>query len=409
MMKLLRSKYRLVDLVISCLFVILPFLSMPIILLQLRKNRRGFYAVLIAAFFGITASLLAPTGDLYRLYITYFDFQEMNFEGFLSFIQIKPDFLFYFILFIFAKIGLSIRLIIFGVVFSYVHLSLRLLLNARKEVQFGVMLLFIMQFDFLLQGLFLRFPLAMLLVIVAFLRNLNHKKGILIWLVLASMVHFAALITIPLYFLSKIKYRKLNMLFLLSLFIMPFGSYIFVFLTQSFIEYFPDIPLKLKIESYFLGYWALEYFDDRTWKALLQFYTERILYGLVLLYFILTKKNSRLRTLVIPFLILVNIFFSFPNLFSRYAVLPVFFGLYTIVSEYGKSPLTRLIKIGLVMIIPIVFGIRIVAQQKNIRAGYIPEILYSNVISLSFKTYDKAWLEKNIDKNTARPKNIESL
>ena len=101
---------------------------------------------------------------------------------------------------------------------------------------------------------------------------------------------------------------------LISLFIMPFGSYIFIFLTNHFIEYFPDIPLKLKIESYFLGYWALEYFDDRTWKALVQFYTERALYLVVLLYFIVTKNKNSYRPYVISFLILINVLFSFPNL-----------------------------------------------------------------------------------------------
>ncbi len=56
-----------------------------------------------------------------------------------------------------------------------------------------------------------------------------------------------------------------------------------------------------------------------------------------------------------------------------------------------------------------VFSIRIVAQQKNIRAGYIPQILYSNVGTLSLKTYDMEWINKHIDKDTARPKNIDSL
>lgn len=305
--------------------------------------------------------------------------------------------------------GLSIRLIIFGLVFSYFHLSFKLLLKQKAAVSAAFMILFVMQFDFLLQGLFLRFPLAMLIVIYAFIRNIEGRKWVLICLIIASMVHFAALVTIPLYFLSKIKARRLNILLLASLFIMPIGSYIFIFLTTHLLEYFPEIPLKLKLESYFLGYWALEYFDERTWKALLQFYTERVFYLLILLYFLLTKSTNKYRLQVIPFLILINVLFSFPNLFSRYSLLAIFFGLFTIIVEQRKTPISRFIKFGLIIIIPIVFGIRIVAQQKNIRIGYIPKILYSNVISLSIKKYDKQWIEKNIDKDTARPKNIESL
>ncbi len=408
-MKLLRSKYRTADITIGLLFLVLPFWTVPLAIFQFFKTRRSFYTLLISIFFGLTASLLAPTGDLYRLYITYFDFQESNFEGFLDLIALKPDFLFYLLLYVFAKIGLSIRLIVFGLVFTYFHLSFKLLLKQKVAVSAALMILFVMQFDFLLQGLFLRFPLSMLIVIYAFLRNMEERKWVLVWLIIASMVHFAALVTIPIYFLSRIKYRRLNILFLVSLFIMPFGSYIFIFLTTHFLEYFPEIPLKLKIESYFLGYWALEYFDDRTWKALLQFYAERVLYLFVLLYFLLTKNTNKYRLQVIPFLILINVLFSFPNLFSRYSILAIFFGLFTIIIEQRKTTISRFIKFGLIIIIPIVFGIRIVAQQKNIRIGYIPEVLYSNVISLSLKKYDKQWVEKNIDKDTARPKNIESL
>ena len=408
-MKLLGSKYRIADLTIGFLFLVLPFWTVPLAIFQFFKTRRSFYSVLISSFFGLVASLLAPTGDLYRLYITYFDFQESNFEEFLDFIALKPDFLFYLLLYVFVKLGLSIRLIIFGLVFSYFHLSFKLLLKQKVAVSAAFMILFVMQFDFLLQGLFLRFPLAMLIVIYAFIRNMEGRKWVLICLIIASMVHFAALVTIPLYFLSRIKARRLNILLLASLFIMPFGSYIFIFLTTHLLEYFPEIPLKLKLESYFLGYWALEYFDERTWKALLQFYTERVFYLLILLYFLLTKSTNKYRLQVIPFLILINVLFSFPNLFSRYSLLAIFFGLFTIIAEQRKTSISRFIKYGLILIIPIVFGIRIVAQQKNIRIGYIPKILYSNVISLSIKKYDKQWIEKNIDKDTARPKNIESL
>lgn len=408
-MRKVLKKYHISDLVISAMFLLLPFWTIPLAVFQFLKTRRYCYIFLISAFFGLVASLLAPTGDLYRLYVTYYDFQEGNFDYFLALIEQKPDFLFYLILYVFAKLSISIRLLIFLMVFSYFQLSFRLLLRQSKYVKAAAILLFIMQFDFLLQGLFLRFPLAMLVVIYAFVRSLEAKKYALLWLVVASMIHFAALVTIPLYFLSRIKVKKLHILLLISLLIMPFGSYIFVFLTSHFLEYLPDIPLRSKIESYFLGYWALEYFEDRTWKFLLQFYTERLLYLLVLLYFLLTKNMSKYRLQVIPFLILINVLFSFPNLFSRYSLLAVFFGLFTIILEHRKTNTAQLIKYGLVIVIPIVFGIRIVAQQKNIRVGFIPKIIYSNVISLSFEKYDKQWIEKNIDKETARPKNIESL
>jgi hypothetical protein len=408
-MKLIPKKYHASDIVTAGLFILLPFWTLPLAVFQFIKTRRTFYALLISFFFGLTASLLAPTGDLYRLYIIYFDFQDSNFQDFLNYIEIKPDFLFYLLLYTFAKLGLSVRLIIFAIVFSYFHISFKLLLKQVTVISAGVIILFVMQFDFLLQGLFLRFPMAMLIVIYAFIRNLEGRKYVLIWLIIASMVHFAALITIPLYFLSKLRLKKLNILFLISLFVMPFGSYIFIFLTTHLLEYFPEIPLKLKIESYFLGYWALEYFEDRTWKFLVQFYTERLLYILLLLYFVLTKKSNKYRLQVIPFLILINVLFSFPNLFSRYASLAIFFGLYTLIIEQGKSTISRFIKLAVIIIIPVVFSIRIVAQQKNIRAGYIPKVLYTNVVSLSFKKYDKQWIEKNIDKETARPKNIESL
>ncbi|WKK66709.1 EpsG family protein [Lutimonas zeaxanthinifaciens] len=408
-MKLATSKLYASDLVVGVLFLITPLWSLPFTIFQLFKTKRGFYTFLISVFFGLTASLLAPTGDLYRLYIIFFDFQNTSLKGLFSFISLKPDSLFYIILFLFAKIGLSLRILIFGVVFGYFQLSFRLLRNQNPAIKISVILLFVMQFDFLLQGLFLRFPLAMLIVIFAFVRKIEGKSLILFWLIIASMIHFAALVAIPLYFMTRISQNKLQKYLIYSLFIMPFGSYIFIFLTTHFIELFPDIPLKLKLQDYFLGYWALEYFEERTWKALVQFYSERALYVVILLYFILTKNKGKYRHQAIPFLIMINVLFSFPNLFSRYSVLALFFGLLTIVNEHRKTSMSKILKVSLIVLIPMVFSIRLVAQQKNIRAGYIPEIVYRNAISLSFKKYDKQWIEKNIDKETARPKNIKSL
>ena len=391
------------------LFFLLPFWSIPLVIFQLIKTRRVFYTILISAFFGLVASLLAPTGDLYRLYIMYFDFQEYDFDSFISFLSVKPDFLFYALLYVLAKLGLSIRIVIFLMIFSFFQLSFNLLLKQRKKINVLILLLFVMQFDFLLQGLFLRFPLAMLLVIYAFLNKLQGKKYSLLLLIIGSTIHFGALISIPIYFLSRLSLKKLNTALLLSLLIIPFGSYIFIFLTNNLLEWFPNIPFKEKLEDYFLGYWALEYFEERTWKALFQFYMERALYIVVLLYFIITKNKNTYRPYVISFLILINILFSFPNLFSRYAVLAIFFGLFTIIMEQKKSSVSQLIKMSLIILIPFVFSIRIVAQQKNIRVGYIPQILYSNVGTLSLKTYDMEWINKHIDKDTARPKTVKSL
>jgi hypothetical protein len=317
--------------------------------------------------------------------------------------------MFYLILYVFAQIGLSVRIIIFALIFSFFQLSFTLLLKQKREISILVVLLFILQFDFLLQGLFVRFPLAMLFVIYAFLNSIEGKKHAWILLVFASMIHFAALITIPVYFLSKVKFKKLNLYLLLSLFIIPFGSLILIFITGQLLQYLPETPLKTKIDAYFLGYWALEYFEERTWKALFQFYVERVFYLFILFYFLLTKDQNTYRRHTIPLLILINILFSFPNLFGRYALLPVFFGLYTIIQERKTSSISYFIKVGLAIIIPLVFTIRIVAQQKNIRVGYIPKVVYTNFISLSLKSYDKDWIIKNIDKETALPKTVKPL
>lgn len=408
-MTLIKNKYYTADLLLGFLFLIIPFWTIPLSLFQLFKTRRRFYAVLISVFFALTASLLAPTGDLYRIYITYFDFQEISFDALRIFLSTKPDFLFYLILYAFAQIGLSVRIIIFVLIYSFFQLSFDLLLKQKRQISMMVVMLFVLQFDFLLQGLFVRFPLSMLLVIYAFLKSIEGKKHAWILLVFASMIHFAALITIPLYFLSRVSFKKLNLLLLVSLFIMPFGSILLIFMTGQFLEYLPETVLTTKINDYFLGYWALEYFEERTWKALFQFYVERVFYVLVLIYFLLTKDQNAYRRHVIPFLILVNILFSFPNLFSRYALLPVFFGLYAIIQERRTSGISYVIKAGLAVIIPLVFTVRIVAQQKNIRAGFIPSVLYTNVIGISLKSYDKDWIIKNIDKDTALPKTVKPL
>lgn len=405
----LKSKIYVSDIFLGLSFLIVPFWSMILIMFQLFKTRRGFYTVLISSLFGITASLLAPTGDLYRLYITYFDFQNYDFNAFLGFIKYKPDFLFYALLYAFAKLGLSIRILIFLVVYGYFQLSFNLLLKQSGRIKVLVMLLFIMQFDFLLQGLFLRFPMAMLLVIYAYLNGLERRKNVLILLILASMIHFAALITIPIFYFTRLSFKKIQIALFCSILLMPFGSAIFSFLAELLLNWFPDMPLAEKLDEYFLGYWALEYFDERTWKALVQFYFERAFYLLILLYFLVTKQQGERRKISLGFLILVNLLFSFPNLFGRYLILASFFGLFCIITEQKKTSLSKLIRFSLAGVIVIVFSIRILAQQKNIRVGYIPKVTYSNFITLMRQNYDQTWIEKHIDAKTASPKTVKSL
>ena len=391
------------------LFFFMPFWSIPLIIFQLIKTRRVFYTILISTFFALTASLLAPTGDLYRLYLTYFDFQEYNFDSFINFLSAKPDFLFYILLYVFAKLGLSIRIIIFLMIFGFFQLSFNLILRQQRKVSVLIILLFVMQFDFLLQGLFLRFPLALLVVIYAFLNKLDGKRFSLLLLIIASTIHFGALISIPIYFLTRLSMKKLNIGLLLSLIIIPFGSYIFIFLINNLLEWFPNIPFKEKLNDYFLGYWALEYFEERTWKALFQIYIERILYFLVLAYFLLTKGNSKHRKMAIPFLILINVLFSFPNLFNRYLILATFFGILCMIIENKKVAISQFVHLSLVLTISVVFLTRIIAQQKNIRVGYIPYVTSNNIISLSLKKYDIKWINKHIDDKTASPKTVKSL
>ena len=408
-MKLARLKYYPSDIVVIILFILNPFWTMPFVLFQLYKTRRIIYTVLISIFFGITASLLAPTGDLYRLYLDYFYFQEGNFNNFLQFIKEKPDFLLYFIIYTIAKLGISIRVLIFALIFSFYQLSFNLLLKQKKHIRLFVIIIFILQFDFLLHGLFLRFPLSMLIVIFAYLKKLEGKKNVLLLLILASTIHFSALITIPLFYLSKMNFKKINLYFLISLIIMPFGSFILIFLVSKLLEYYPTMPLSEKLNDYILGYWSLEYFEERTWKALLLFYFERLIYIVLLVYFILTRNKNKYRKQALIFFILTNILFSFPNLFTRFSILAIFFGLFTLIQENKKNNISYFIKLALALLIPVVFTVRIVAQQKNIRTGFIPNIMYNNLISLYKKEYDSKWIIKNIDEKTASPKAIKGL
>ncbi len=99
MKNILKSRYYISDIVMGVLFFLLPFWSIPLIIFQMMKTRRVFYTILVSGFFGLVASLLAPTGDLYRLYMIYFDFQKYDVDSFMNFLSIKPDFLFYAILY----------------------------------------------------------------------------------------------------------------------------------------------------------------------------------------------------------------------------------------------------------------------------------------------------------------------
>ena len=134
-MKALKNKLYTSDLFLACLFLLAPFWALSLSFFQVYKTRRRFYSLMISVFFGMTASLLAPTGDLYRAYMTYFQFQETDFNGLLIFLNDKPDFIFYVILYVFAQLGISIRIIIFALIFSFFNLSFNLLLKQKRQIR----------------------------------------------------------------------------------------------------------------------------------------------------------------------------------------------------------------------------------------------------------------------------------
>ncbi len=357
-------KIKNVDLFNSFLFIISPLLALPNIFIS-TYNRNKFSLILLLIFASLITYQLVPsdTKDLYQFYRFYKDVKDVGFEEFLRYLTLhkRLDFVIYFGIYFFAKLGFSGQLFFSVCTFITLYLiySIYQKFIEKREVSnkyyfLGLISIFI---SIELLGLYsgIRNLLAVSIAVYAFYIGLfegKKGKGFLL-LVLASLTHFGILLFFPVYILGVFRKIKPQTIFAIYLI-----SFVFLSFTK---EYLYTIAMSLplpetfdyKIRGYLQGLDFIEKGNKASLSALMSYKIRVSWIYFAHVYLLFTyKRKSDYRNLIILLMCLLNIFSVTPDIQLRLTYLIEIMFIYLLFYEYEYKNNKLFIKLFFVFLIP---------------------------------------------------------
>lgn len=327
------------------IFLISPFLSIPLLVYNLRRESK-LSLVLTSLFFGILSFLYIPhfSNDKTRYLERVEIYKNLNFNQFSAYLISlnKSDFIFDTCLYFFSIYNININLFFLATTaftfFTFFTVSKKIVWNnSSSGISFNVFL--ILLFTVSLPGVFsgVRFFLAGSFFLWAVYYSLFQKKfflGLLL-LVISISTHFSLLFFTPGILFCKY-FNKINgyYIFLLSLpfLLLPESVFEGVLGSISFSESYEG-----KIELYTEDEDILASGFKRNFANTLMYIIKIAWIYLAFFYLAFNKKydkNALITKLVFILFTTVNLTHAFPTIFSRYAAfLKVFFVIF-LINEY---------------------------------------------------------------------------
>lgn len=339
------NKSRKVEFNLLTLFtyIVSPFLACPMVLYGMFKRLKStpfFYALLVSF---VSFLYIPPIEWDKARHMDFYDFSKFLSlkEFFVINFESQPDFLFRFLLYIGANLGIRVHFVFFFVTFITVYLIFKVYfkelnrLNIAHRFTFIFVLLFIFSISYtdIISGL--RYTLAISFIFYGYYIGLiDKKKSALLWLALGLITHFSVVLFVMLYFcipfLNKAKYKWLKIGLILSMLFLLIPE-------QSMLVFFKSIGLggavDEKINSY-LDKTALAEENSFAIKVINFF---NIAWVFVLNIILLIKKENKKSTyvnIIIILLIATNIFVSFSVIYNRYNLFLKLFLVLFLLREY---------------------------------------------------------------------------
>ncbi len=346
------------------LFLLSPLIALPSIFIGV-YNRNRFSFILLLIFASLITYQLIPsdTDDLYKFYRFYRDVKDLGFGELLELLkyQKKPDFVVYFGVYLFARLGITGQLFFSICTFVTLYLIYKVYDKLTKNIEIsntyyfiGIISIFI---SIELLGLYsgIRNLLAVAIAGYGFFFGIfedRKLKGFLL-LVLASFTHFGILLFFPIYFFGI--FRKLTQKSILVTYLV---SFVFLLFTKEYL-YLIAINLPLpesfdyKIRGYLQGLDFIERGNQASLSALIS-YKIRVswiyfAHGYLLLTY---SRKSDFRNLVILLMSLLNIFSVTPDIQLRLTYLIEIMFIYLLFYEYEYKNNKFFIKLFFIFLIP---------------------------------------------------------
>lgn len=381
-------------------FILSPFLSVPFIFSQLRRGHERYMTFLLSIIMGFISFLFIPhySNDKTR-YIERFEmFSNFNLHELKEYFVyvLRPDYIFDFINFVFAKSGLSYHYFFFFVttvtvfsIFKFIQKTNETLVmsfNYKHTLLFVFLILGALSFPNLLSGI--RFFLAGSVFIWAvyfLLINKSLVKGIF-YFTIAILTHFSFAFFIPAILLIVLWPKKMNPKFLLLI------SLIFIFLPKTILgDIFQLFDLSESYGGKVDSYLSSEREETFNFKILTHLRALWVYFSYIYVLFINKEKSTnKLLLLFIVTLSFINMTFSVPVVFNRYLIVSkIFFVTYLIYEKLTKSIKMKYFYtfVGLLIMS---FFIDLYVLRPNIFASYSLSNMATivNILSSKFSAMD---------------------
>lgn len=315
------------------LFLISPFLGLPIYLFEIYKNRK-FSPFLISIIFGLLSFMYIPMENNDKAYylLLYKDYGYYNFNQFLyHLLDDKTDFIFYTAIYLFAWLKISYAYIfyiltsitVYNIFYIFNIHATKLNLNKKYFFLFFLILLFSFSLPHLLSGI--RFYLGgsfILLGLHLLFYEKRPKIGYL-YLIVGSLTHFSTIVFLIgalIIHVLKPKEKIITYFFILSfLFLLiPRGELNEVFSALGLSGIYAE-----KLNAY-LG--EADFLENSISIGNFNNYIKILFDGLwlyvALFYLLITyKSKSSIKYLLYAMLGITNIFMSAPTIYARYLLI----------------------------------------------------------------------------------------
>lgn len=383
--------------VVCGIFIISPLLALPVIVVEV-LNKRKYANYFLCVFLGICSILWAPTGDLYRHNLLYYNYvYTSKFE----FLPTQIDWVVYYINWIFAKAGINFEYIrcIF-IIISYL-IAFWFIKCISQESRFyktnyrylvGIILLSV-KFVSITFGLRYGFA-CQLLALSYYMIFYRHNKWGWIFAVIAAFTHYSISVLVIVFLVGKIYPSKSKLFAFIGLPLLICSNTNVLEIIIKALP-LPDLMKAIAI-SYASGYWSGEFIQNKS----LFYRIAQILWNIETYYlawvFLTRKSNDKLNQVVALLIFVLCLLSSSLEFYYRILsalTFPLLFWALRYISIISSKPLLkRVFLLTLISFLSELYSMRFV-----INISEFDMLLTSNFYELLNHTYGMEWINSHIN------------
>lgn len=369
-------------------------------------KRKQWAFTLGAIFMGLLGILWVPSGDLYRYTEDfYLYYKDCDWNALIRLIQFKVELFLPLLSYLLGKLGIpfDISRLIYAFISYYLMGKMLLSICQNNEKIIGKVYLYaiITFIPLAFIGFLYRYNLSSVLVGYGFYLSffLNKKVKGWVYISLACVNHLSFVIFALLALMVQLRAfhckRKTFLILAVSVFVIV-NSF-----TTLFLDLVPMSGIFLKYVEYLSGYWAGEYLQDKSIKAMIMLYLSySIIYVGIGIYWLYYNECDRKYTPIVnAVIILVLIVSPFSTIYARFLMIVLFMvKLYFlfIYRNYGKQ-LNYLKIFCWCSIISTLLSVWTFRREMSCSEEY--RILYANVYQIVTFSYTETWIDENVDSN----------